>query len=214
MKKYKTIKSILDSGVVAVIRAENKEEAVKISKACIEGGIKSIEVTYTVPGTSKVIETLKDEFGDTLEIGAGTVLDSETARNAILAGANYIVSPGFDENTAKLCNRYSIPYMAGCLTITEMLKAMEAGVDIIKLFPGNAFGADFIKAVKGPLPQVSIMPTGGVSLDNVKDWINKGAVAVGIGSDLTKGYKENGIVAIVENARSFVEKVREAREGR
>ena len=214
MKKYETIKNILDSGVVAVIRAENGEEAVKVSRACIEGGIRSIEVTYTVPGTSKVIETLKAEFGDTLEIGAGTVLDSETARNAILSGATYIVSPGFDENTAKLCNRYCIPYMAGCLTITEMIAAMEAGVDIIKLFPGSAFGADFIKAVKGPLPQVNIMPTGGVSLDNVKDWINKGAVAVGIGSDLTKGYKENGISAVVENAKAFVDRVKEAREGR
>ncbi len=214
MNKYITLKNILDSGVVAVIRAENKDEAVKISKACIEGGIKSIEVTYTVPGTNKVIETLKNEFGDVLEIGAGTVLDSETARIAILSGASYVVSPGFDEATAKLCNRYQIPYMPGCLTITEMLRALEFGADIIKLFPGSAFGADFIKSVKGPLPQVNIMPTGGVSLDNVKNWINMGAVAVGIGSDLTKGYKENGITAVVENARLFVEKVKEAREGR
>ena len=214
MNKYITLKNILDSGVVAVIRAENKDEAVKISKACIEGGIKSIEVTYTVPGTNKVIETLKNEFGDVLEIGAGTVLDSETARIAILSGASYVVSPGFDEASAKLCNRYQIPYMPGCLTITEMLRALEFGADIIKLFPGSAFGADFIKSVKGPLPQVNIMPTGGVSLDNVKNWINMGAVAVGIGSDLTKGYKENGIAAVVENARLFVEKVKEAREGR
>lgn len=214
MNKYITLKNILDSGVVAVIRAESKDEAVKISKACIEGGIKSIEVTYTVPGTSKVIEALKSEFGDTLEIGAGTVLDSETARGALLSGASYIVSPGFDEATAKLCNRYQIPYMPGCLTITEMLTALESGVDIIKLFPGSAFGAEYIKAVKGPIPQINIMPTGGVSLDNVKNWINMGAVAVGIGSDLTKGYKENGITAIVENARAFVERVKEAREGR
>ena len=214
MNKYITLKNILDSGVVAVIRAENKDEAVKISKACIEGGIKSIEVTYTVPGTNKVIEALKNEFGDVLEIGAGTVLDSETARIAILSGASYVVSPGFDEATAKLCNRYQIPYMPGCLTITEMLRALEFGADIIKLFPGSAFGADFIKSVKGPLPQVNIMPTGGVSLDNVKNWINMGAVAVGIGSDLTKGYKENGITAVVENARLLVEKVKEAREGR
>ena len=107
MNKYITLKNILDSGVVAVIRAENKDEAVKISKACIEGGIKSIEVTYTVPGTNKVIEALKNEFGDVLEIGAGTVLDSETARIAILSGASYVVSPGFDEATAKLCNRDS-----------------------------------------------------------------------------------------------------------
>ena len=191
MNKYITLKNILDSGVVAVIRAESKDEAVKISKACIEGGIKSIEVTYTVPGTSKVIEALKNEFGDSLEIGAGTVLDSETARGALLSGASYIVSPGFDEATAKLCNRYQIPYMPGCLTITEMLRALESGVDIIKLFPGSAFGAEYIKAVKGPIPQLNIMPTGGVSLDNVKNWINMGAVAVGIGSDLTKGYKEN-----------------------
>ena len=127
MKKYETIKNILDSGVVAVIRAENGEEAVKVSRACIEGGIRSIEVTYTVPGTSKVIEALKAEFGDSLEIGAGTVLDSETARNAILSGATYIVSPGFDENTAKLCNRYCIPYMAGCLTITEMITDRKPG---------------------------------------------------------------------------------------
>ena len=214
MNKYITLKNILDSGVVAVIRAESKDEAVKISKACIEGGIKSIEVTYTVPGTSKVIEALKNEFGDSLEIGAGTVLDSETARGALLSGASYIVSPGFDEATAKLCNRYQIPYMPGCLTITEMLRALESGVDIIKLFPGSAFGAEYIKAVKGPIPQLNIMPTGGVSLDNVKNWINMGAVAVGIGSDLTKGYKENGVTAIVENARAFVEKVKEAREGR
>ena len=210
MNKYITLKNILDSGVVAVIRAESKDEAVKISKACIEGGIKSIEVTYTVPGTSKVIEALKNEFGDSLEIGAGTVLDSETARGALLSGASYIVSPGFDEATAKLCNRYQIPYMPGCLTITEMLRALESGVDIIKLFPGSAFGAEYIKAVKGPIPQLNIMPTGGVSLDNVKNWINMGAVAVGIGSDLTKGYKENGETAIVENARAFVEKVKEA----
>ena len=214
MNKYITLKNILDSGVVAVIRAESKDEAVKISKACIEGGIKSIEVTYTVPGTSKVIEALKNEFGDSLEIGAGTVLDSETARGALLSGASYIVSPGFDEATAKLCNRYQIPYMPGCLTITEMLRALESGVDIIKLFPGSAFGAEYIKAVKGPIPQLNIMPTGGVSLDNVKNWINMGAVAVGIGSDLTKGYKENGVTATGENARAFVEKVKEAREGR
>ena len=214
MNKYITLKNILDSGVVAVIRAESKDEAVKISKACIEGGIKSIEVTYTVPGTSKVIEALKNEFGDSLEIGAGTVLDSETARGELLSGASYIVSHGFDEATAKICNRYQIPYMPGCLTITEMLRALESGVDIIKLFPGSAFGAEYIKAVKGPIPQLNIMPTGGVSLDNVKNWINMGAVAVGIGSDLTKGYKENGVTAIVENARAFVEKVKEAREGR
>ena len=198
--------------MVAVIRAENKDEAVKISKACIEGGIKSIEVTYTVPGTNKVIEALKNESGDVLEIGAGTVLDSETARIAILSGASYVVSPGFDEATAKLCNRYQIPYMPGCLTITEMLRALEFGADIIKLFPGSAFGADFIKSVKGPLPQVNIMPTGGVSLDNVDQWIKNGCIAVGVGGELTGPAKKGEYEKITEIAKQFVEKIKEARK--
>ena len=127
----------------------------------MDGGIGPIEITFTVPGAHKVIEALTEEFGDELLVGAGTVLDSETARIAILAGARYIVSPGFSLETAKLCNRYQIPYMAGCITLTEMITAMEAGVDVIKVFPGSAFDPDFIKAIKGPLPQAVLMPTGG-----------------------------------------------------
>ena len=121
MRKYEVLKRIEDVGVVAVVRAENSEEAKKIALACMEGGIDSIEITFTVPGAHKVIESLAEEFGDRLLVGAGTVLDSETARIAILAGAKYIVSPGFSLETAKLCNRYQIPYMAGCMTITEMM---------------------------------------------------------------------------------------------
>ncbi len=213
MKKLKILNAICECGVVAVVRANSKEEAVDISQACIEGGIKAIEVTYTVPGASEVIKILKETFKDKLYVGAGTVLDSETARAAILAGAEYVVSPGFDEATAKLCNRYQVPYLAGCMTITEIIKAMEAGVDIVKLFPGSAFGPSFIKAVKGPLPQANIMPTGGVSLDNIHEWVKAGAVAIGIGGDLMKGYKEFGTAKIMENAKKFVDKVREAREG-
>ncbi len=213
MKKLKILNAICECGVVAVVRANSKEEAVEVSQACIEGGIKAIEVTYTVPGASDVIKILKETFKDKLYVGAGTVLDSETARAAILAGAEYIVSPGFDEATAKLCNRYQVPYLAGCMTITEIIKAMEAGVDIVKLFPGSAFGPSFIKAVKAPLPQANIMPTGGVSLDNIHEWVKAGAVAIGIGGDLMKGYKEFGAAKIVENAKQFVDKVRESREG-
>ena len=136
MKKFDVLNRIASVGVVAVVRAENEEKAIKISEACINGGVPAIEMTFTVPGAAKCIETLKKTFpADKLIVGAGTVLDSETARAAILAGAEYIVSPGFDLDTAKLCNRYQVPYMPGCMTITEILHAMEAGCDIIKLFP-------------------------------------------------------------------------------
>lgn len=207
MKKYEVLKRIEEVGVVAVVRAENSEVAKKIALACMDGGVDSIEITFTVPGANKVIENLTEEFGDKLLVGAGTVLDSETARIAILAGAKYIVSPGFDLETAKLCNRYQIPYMPGCMTITEMITAMEAGADIIKVFPGSAFGPSFIKAIKGPLPQAVLMPTGGVSLDNVAEWINNGCVAVGVGGNLTKGTSEE----MTKAAKEFVQKVKEAR---
>jgi len=207
MKRHEIIKRIEDTGIVAVVRAENTEKAMNISKACMDGGIDAIEITFTVPGAHKVIEDLTNEFGDKLLVGAGTVLDSETARIAILAGAKYIVSAAFDLETAKLCNRYQIPYMPGCMTISEMIRAMEAGADVIKVFPGSVFGPSFIKAVKGPLPQAVLMPTGGVSLDNVDQWIKNGCIAVGAGSALTKGSMED----ITETAKKFVEKIKEAR---
>lgn len=207
MRKYDVLKRIEEVGIVAVVRAENSEQAMKISKACMAGGIDAIEVTFTVPGANKVIEDLTAAFGYDLMVGAGTVLDSETARIAILAGAKYIVSPGFDLETCKLCNRYQVPYMPGCMTITEMLTAMEAGADVIKVFPGSAFGPGFIKAVKGPLPQAVLMPTGGVSIDNVDQWIKNGCVAVGAGSALTKGTPEE----VTAMAKKFVEKIKEAR---
>ena len=210
--KIKTLQKIYETGVVAVVRAENEEQAEKISRACMEGGINAIEVTFTVPGADRVIASLSSKFStDELILGAGTVLDSETARIAILAGAQYIVSPCFDLETAKLCNRYQVPYMPGCMTITEVVQAMEAGADIIKVFPGNAFGPDFIKAIKGPLPQATLMPTGGVSLDNVDQWIKNGCVAVGVGGDLTAGAKTGDYALITETAKKFVQKVKDAR---
>jgi Entner-Doudoroff aldolase len=212
IEKLETLRRIEEVGVVAVVRAENADMAEKISKACIEGGIPAIEVTFTVPNADKVISTLKEKFTkEELIIGAGTVLDSETARVAILAGAQYIVSPGFDLETAKLCNRYQIPYMAGCMTITEMIRAMEAGTDVIKLFPGSAFGPSFIKDVKAPLPQVPIMPTGGVNLENVDQWIKNGCIAVGVGGKLIAGAATGDYESITETAKQFVTKVREAR---
>lgn len=213
MKKIGTLKKLTDCGVVAVVRAESLEEAVKISTACIEGGIQGIELTMTVPNAEEVIKMLTQTFKeeDNIVIGAGTVLDAVTARIAILAGATYIVSPGFDPETAKICNLYQIPYMPGCMTITEIKTALEAGVDIVKLFPGNAFGPDFIKAVKAPLPHVNIMPTGGVNLENIDQWIKNGCVAVGIGGNLVEPAKTGDFDRITELARQYVQKVKEAR---
>jgi 2-dehydro-3-deoxyphosphogluconate aldolase/(4S)-4-hydroxy-2-oxoglutarate aldolase len=212
MIKYDILKRITDVGVVAVVRADSIEQATEISKACIKGGVNAIEVTFTVPGALHVIEALAHSFKKSeLIIGAGTVLDSETARLAILSGAQYIVSPAFDENTAKLCNRYQVPYMPGCLTITEMIKAMEYGSDIIKLFPGSAFGPSYVKAIFGPLPQVNIMPTGGVSLDNVSEWIKNGVVAVGVGGELTNPSKKGDYDGVTKLAKAFVEAVKLAR---
>jgi 2-dehydro-3-deoxyphosphogluconate aldolase / (4S)-4-hydroxy-2-oxoglutarate aldolase len=213
MFKHEVLKKITDVGVVAVIRAETSKQAIDIAKACIKGGLPAIEVTFTVPFAHQVIEDLVKAIPkDKLLIGAGTVLDSETARIAILAGAQYIVSPGFDLKTAQLCNRYQIPYMPGCLTITEMITAMEAGCDVVKLFPGSAFGPSYVKAVKGPLPQINIMPTGGVSLDNVKEWVSNGVVAVGVGSELTGPAKNGDYESVTQNAKAFVNAVKDARK--
>jgi 2-dehydro-3-deoxyphosphogluconate aldolase / (4S)-4-hydroxy-2-oxoglutarate aldolase len=214
MKKLSTLSKLTECGVVAVVRADSKEEAVKISEACVEGGIKGIEVTFTVQGADEVIKELASLYkdNDDVVIGAGTVLDAVTARIAILAGAEFVVSPAFDAETAKLCNLYSVPYMPGCMTITEMKQALEAGVDIVKLFPGNAFGPDFVKSVKAPLPQVNIMPTGGVDLNNVEQWIKNGCVAVGVGGSLVAPAKTGEYEKITEYAKQYVAKVRAARE--
>ncbi len=212
MIKTEILNRIAQTGIVAVVRADNIETAINISEACMKGGIPAIEVTFTVPGATKVIEALVQKFSkDELIVGAGTVLDSETTRIAILAGARFIVGPNFDLEIAKLCNRYQVPYMPGCLTITEMLKAMEAGCDVIKLFPGSAFGPSYVKAVKGPLPQANIMPTGGVSIENVKDWFANGVVAVGVGSELTGPAKTGDYAAVTRNAEAFVKAIQEAR---
>lgn len=214
MKKLDILTRITESGVVAVVRADSKDEAIKISKACIQGGIGNIEITYTIECASEVIRELVEEYRNdhNVVIGAGTVLDVTTARLSILSGAGFVVSPSFDEETAKLCNLYQIPYMPGCMTISEMKKALEFGADIIKCFPGSVFGAEFVKAVKGPLPAVNLMPTGGVSLDNVAQWIKNESVAVGIGGNLIAPAKAGDYDKITENAKQYVQKVKEARD--
>jgi 2-dehydro-3-deoxyphosphogluconate aldolase/(4S)-4-hydroxy-2-oxoglutarate aldolase len=213
MKRINTIQSIVDFGVVAVIRAESKEQGIKIVEAVKKGGIKALEVTMTVPGAVEIIKEISEIYKDEdVIIGAGTVLDSETARACILAGAEYIVSPSLNPETIKLCNRYRIAVMPGIMTVAEAVEALELGAEIIKVFPGNAYGSDIIKAFKGPIPQGNFMPTGGVSLDNAKDWINAGAVAIGTGSSLIAGAKTGNYELVTETAKKFVEAVNKARE--
>ena len=213
MFKSDVVGKLCDCGVVAVVRASNEKEAIDIASACIKGGIVGIEVTFTVPGADQVIKALNETFkGDALLVGAGTVLDVVTARVAILAGAKFIVSPSFDKEVAEVCNLYQVPYMPGCFTITEMVTAMKAGVDVIKVFPGSAATPSYIKAVKGPLPQANLMPTGGVSLDNCGEWIKAGCVAVGVGGELTKPAKTGNFEEVTRLAKEFVSRVQAARK--
>ncbi|MFP7493073.1 bifunctional 4-hydroxy-2-oxoglutarate aldolase/2-dehydro-3-deoxy-phosphogluconate aldolase [Terribacillus saccharophilus] len=213
MMKSGILTKLVDQGIVAVIRAASPEEAIHISEACIEGGITGIEVTFTVKDADKVIKQLSDQYLENSEVivGAGTVLDSTTARLAIIAGARFIVSPTFDIDTAKLCNLYQIPYLPGCMTIGEIKQAMEAGADIIKLFPGSALGPDFVKAVKAPLPQANIMPTGGVNLENIGIWLKNGAVAVGVGGNLLAPARTGDYAKITSIAALYIQKVKDAR---
>lgn len=212
MDKEKILTRIGDAGIVAVVRAENAETAMRITDACIEGGVAAIELTFTVPGAHRVIEELAKRYTpDEIILGAGTVLDPETARIAILSGAQYLVSPYFNLETVKLCNRYRLPCMPGAMTIKEVVEAMEAGADIIKVFPGEAFGPKIIKAIKGPIPHAKMMPTGGVDVGNVGEWIKAGAWAVGAGSSLTAGAKTGEYEKITKTAREFIAKIKEAR---
>ncbi len=212
MEKEKVITKICDGGLVAVIRAETSEQAKKITEACIAGGVTAIELTFTVPGAHEIISQLAKLYSpEEILLGAGTVLDPETARIAILSGAQYVVSPCLNINTVKLCNRYRMPIMPGAMTIKEVVEGMEAGADIIKVFPGELFGPTFVKAIRGPLPQARIMPTGGVSVDNVGEWIKAGCVAVGVGGNITAGAKTGDYQSITDKAKQFVEAIRLAR---
>lgn len=212
MKKEQVISRIREVGLVAVVRAESEEKAVRITEACLEGGVAAIEITFTVPGAHKVIESLSKRFTqDQIILGAGTVLDPETARIAILSGAQYVVSPSFNSETVKLCNRYRIACMPGAMTIREVVECLEAGADIVKVFPGELFGPQIIKAIKGPIPQAELMPTGGVTTENAAEWIKAGAVALGAGSSLTAGAKTGDYAKITETAKVFIQKIREAR---
>ncbi|GGJ87706.1 bifunctional 2-keto-4-hydroxyglutarate aldolase/2-keto-3-deoxy-6-phosphogluconate aldolase [Lentibacillus kapialis] len=202
MQVYKILSTMIEHKLAVVIRGESSAMAEKTAKACVDGGVKTLEVTFTVPGARGLLASLAETYEDAT-IGAGTVLDSETARIAILSGARFIVSPGFSEETAKLCNRYGIPYLPGCMTVNEMLHAAEFGTSVVKLFPGSNFDPSFIKNVKGPLPHINIMPTGGITLGNANDWLEAGAVMLGVGGEITKPAKTGNYGEVTTLAESF-----------
>ena len=215
MKKEQVLAKMKEDCLVAVVRAKDLEQGEKVVDAIIAGGINFIEITMTMDEGNPVefIAKIAEKYRDNKDvvIGAGTVLDPETARAVILAGANYVVSPGLNADTIRMCNRYRVPMLPGVMTPTEAITALECGCDVIKIFPGNIMGPAAISSFKGPLPQGEFMPSGGVDVDNVDKWIKAGAYAVGTGSSLTKGAKTGDFAAVTAKAQEFVKAVAAAR---
>lgn len=214
MDKKQIVEQIESLGLVPVVRASSAEEAMQAIEAIKAGGVNVLEITMTVPGAVKVIEKVADKYGSDVLVGAGTVLDPETARACLLAGAQFIVSPALNLDTISLCQRYSAPICPGVLTPTEVITAWSAGADFVKVFPAGAVGgASYIKNLKGPFPQIKIIPTGGVSLKTAADFITAGASALGVGTDLVdvKAIREGNAQLVTERAQQFVEIVKQAR---
>lgn len=216
MNKAEVLRRIGNVGIVPVLRGSSIEIATDLAEAIADGGITALEITMTVPGAIKLMAQLVKSRPDLL-IGAGTVLDPETARMCILEGAQFVVSPAVNLGTIELCHRYSVPVMPGALTPTEVITAWQAGADIIKVFPASALGgAKYLKSLKAPLPQVELIPTGGVSLATVRDFLEAGSFAVGVGADLAdeKAIAEGRRESVVETARNYVEAIQEYRKGK
>ena len=214
MNKPDVLKRIRDIGLMPVVRAESAGLALRAVAAIKAGGVSVLEVTMTVPGAIGVIEQLVKAFGAEALIGAGTVLDAETADKCIQAGAQFIVSPALNEDTIAFCRANEVAVFPGALTPTEVVRAWNAGADAVKVFPAGAVGgASYLKALKAPLPQIELIPTGGVSLKTAADLIKAGAMALGVGADLvdTKALREGNDQLITERARQFLEIVRDAR---
>jgi 2-dehydro-3-deoxyphosphogluconate aldolase/(4S)-4-hydroxy-2-oxoglutarate aldolase len=211
--RTEVVRLIEASGVVAVIRLDDPAALRDVAHALADGGVRALEVTMTVPRAVALIEELASSLPAGFLVGAGTVLDAETARQVILAGAQFVVGPVYRPPVVALCHRYDVAALPGCFTPTEILDAWEAGADIVKVFPATALGPGFFKDVRGPLPQVRMMPTGGVTRENAGEWIRAGAVAIGVGTALVdrKAVAERRFAAIAANARHFVEAVQLAR---
>lgn len=201
MSRAENLQRVLDRGIVGIIRAPSSELLVDVAKALYEGGIDVIEVTFTVPGVLDILHEVKRQIGDKILLGAGSVLDTETARAAILAGAEYIVTPTVKPDVVAMCQRYDKMALPGAFTPTEVLTAWEAGADIVKVFPADIGGPSYLKALHGPLPHVRLMPTGGVNLDTLREYVNAGACAVGLGSALVT--KEMIVTGDIDGMRSL-----------
>lgn len=214
MTKQDVLATIADVGLVPVVRARSADEAMKVVEAIRAGGVPVLEITMTVPGAIGVMQQVAERFASDVVVGAGTVLDPETARACILAGARFVVSPSLNPATIEICRRYAVPVMPGALTPTEVVAAWSAGADVVKVFPCGALGgASYIKALKAPLPQIDLIPTGGVNLQTAADFIKAGSTALGVGADLVdlKALREGKDALLTERAQKLVEIVRAAR---
>lgn len=214
MVREEQLARMLNSGIVAVVRASDGKRLVDVARALLAGGVEAVEITFTVPKAVKVLEEVADSLGDQILLGAGTVLDTETARAALLAGAEYIVSPTLDVKVIELCRRYDKLVMPGAFTPTEVLTAWQAGADIVKIFPSDLTGPKYLKALRGPLPQVRMMPTGGVNLNTAAEFLTAGACALGVGGSLveSKAVEANDMTRITELAQQFRQIVRQHRD--
>lgn len=214
MVKSENLDRVIQTGIVAVIRAKSSEMLVDVAEALLAGGIDVMEITFTVPGAVRVLEQVATRLGSKLLLGAGTVLDSETARIAMLAGAEFIVSPVTNPAVIEICRRYGKLVMPGAFTPTEVVQAWQAGADIVKIFPSDVQGPQYLKALRGPLPHVRMMPTGGVSLATVPQFLQAGACALGVGSSLveSKAVETGNMKRIESLARQFVQLVCETRQ--
>lgn len=213
MSRIQNLQRVLDRGLVAIIRAPNGDQLVEVAEALLEGGIDVIEVTFTVPGVLDIISKVRDALGDRILLGAGTVLDTESARAALLAGAEFLVTPTVNTDVIELCNRYDKVIMPGGFTPTEVVTAWEAGADIVKVFPADIGGPKHLKALKGPFPQIRLLPTGGVNLDTLASFVDAGACAVGLGSALVEkqALANRDMDRIRDLARQYVTSMDEAR---
>ncbi len=212
-EKAKVLQVIEDDGVVAVVRAKSGESLVKVAEAIAAGGVRAIEITFTTPDALEVIRAVRKACGASNVIGAGTVLDAETARAAILAGAQFVVAPSTDPATVELCRRYSVPVMPGALTPTEVVRAWQAGADLVKIFPANVMGPGYLKDLAGPLPQVKLTPTGGVDVKTIGEYIKAGAAACGVGSALVdaKLVDAGKFAELTDRAKALIAAVKAAR---
>ncbi|MCR0205121.1 ketohydroxyglutarate aldolase [[Clostridium] innocuum] len=195
-------------GAMAIVRTESIERGKEIARGCLQGGIDVMEISYTLPNAGEVITALNHAFGADMLVGAGTVLDAETCRIAILAGAKFVIAPNFSKEVARMCNRYQIPYAPGCTTITEMIEALEVGASYIKAFPiSNFYGPQLAKIIKTPVPEMPLMASGGATLDNLQEWLRNGISCVGFGGLLTKGTQAE-IAKNAEKIRSIIDTYR------